>query len=121
MHMDWVAIDPAGHYAVFLGDESSGWPLGADAEGTSGLVETIRGSFDGLTGPSLMNAAYRMPAHRAREPIFDVPRAGATHTLHEERYSGYPHLVIATADGVVRQAMVDRGLAPHDWSGVPIR
>jgi hypothetical protein len=111
LHTDWLAVDLAGHYAVFLGDEASALPPGVDVEATSSFVEAIRASFNGFAGPSVLSEAYRNPAHRAREPVFDIPRASVHDALHEERYSGYPHLVFATADGaaLVREAMVDLG------------
>ncbi|MBX3189595.1 MAG: hypothetical protein KF819_21395 [Labilithrix sp.] len=110
-HTDWLAVDLAGRYAIFLGDDTIPLPSDADAEGTSKLVDEIRASFAGFPGASVLVEAYRSPAHRAREPVFDVPCISRGEPLHEERFAGYPHLVIATPDGaaLVRQALTDLG------------
>lgn len=113
LDVDWLAGDSSGCFGIFLGDDSTTYrlPTGADPIGASKLIETIRTTFDARTvGTSL--PTYRHAAHSdTGEPIFDLPRRSDLEPLHEPRFSGYPHLFVASDNGAaaIRDAMIEYG------------
>jgi hypothetical protein len=109
LDFDFLGVDTVGNVAVFLGDDDSPAPRAENAQATSALLEELARSIDRTA--AVAGDGYRIAATRAREPIFDAPRSPDGGPLHEKTFEGYPHLVVAAADGaeVVRRLMSELG------------
>jgi hypothetical protein len=111
LDVDWLALDSAGDVAVFLGDDTSPVPSARNAEATSTALEAITRAVAHRFAVVEVERAYRVPAARAQEPIFDAPLAAPNTPLHETWFKGYPHLVVASPTGAegVRRIMSELG------------
>lgn len=112
LEVDWLARDADGRYAVFLGDESSRAPAGADLAGAAALLDAVRASFDALASSEGRRESYRSSARASiGEAVWDLPRRSPTVALHESRASGYPHLLFAAPDAAekLRDTTIEYG------------
>ncbi|MBS2014704.1 MAG: hypothetical protein JST00_17585 [Deltaproteobacteria bacterium] len=106
LDVDWLAVDPQGHIAFFVANEAGPIPRLADTTRVEeALLAQLRVAETRRAG-AIGGAGYRGSAMRAEEPVFDAPRGPGDVALHEERFDGYPHLVVSS-DGVALRPHMD--------------
>lgn len=116
---DWLAVDEAGHVALFAANEWGMIPTVAETGRVSEALEALARALGMRRATAVEIEAYRGFADRAQEPIFDVPRSGRDRAAHEAPISGYPLLVAGTDPRVreltsewePREAVVREGFA----------
>jgi hypothetical protein len=97
---DWLAVDGAGHVALFCGNERGPIPISADTARVADALEVIARAV-GIRRAAAIAAqtshGYRGFADRTHDPIFDLPRSSRGAPTHEAPLEGYPLLVMGTS------------------------
>ncbi|MDB5221023.1 MAG: hypothetical protein JWO86_8950 [Myxococcaceae bacterium] len=97
---DWLAVDSAGHVALFAGNERGPIPEPADVTRVMEALEAIARAAAARKASTTASEAYRGFADRAQDPVFDAPCSSRGRPTHEARLEGYPLLVVASHPGL---------------------
>lgn len=98
---DWLAVDDAGHVALFIANERGLIPEGADVADVAEALEALaRAALVKKNTTMTANEGYRGFADRVQDPIYDAPCSSRGRPTHEAPIEGYPLLVVAAHPGL---------------------
>ncbi len=93
---DWLALDSAGHVALFIANDLGPIPTAADVAGVAEALDAIaRAALVKRNAALTANEGYRGFADRTQDPIYDAPCSSRGRPAHEAPLEGYPLLVVA--------------------------